>query len=550
VNKKIFRSSCLVAILVLLSSFVLIMGVLFGVFEDRLENELESEINYISQAVRNEGEKYFDGMDMGGKRVTLIAPDGEVIFDTAADAEDMDNHADREEVKQALETGSGKSSRYSGTLTEKTVYYAVRLSDGNILRISATQYSVLYILLGMLQPVIIVFLIAVILSAVLSARVSSSIVKPINDLDLDDPEQNETYEEIAPLLFKIAKQKDQINAQLREAGQKREEFRLITENMSEGFLVIDIHTNLLTYNQAALKLLEIDSVNSGSVLKLNRTRDFRRVVNEALGGSRIESPMAQNGRHYNLIANPVREDGRVIGAVIVILDVTEIVKRETLRREFTANVSHELKTPLTSISGFAELMKDGGMPEETVKDFSKSIYDEAQRLISLVSDIIRLSELDENSVRLETETVDLYDLSKEMLARLKNDADKRNITLNLIGQKTEINGVRRILAEIVGNLCDNAVKYNKDGGSVDVIISESEHHVSLSVRDTGIGIPQAHQDRVFERFYRVDKSHSKAVGGTGLGLSIVKHGAACHNAAISLHSTEGVGTTVTVTFNK
>lgn len=549
-NKKIFRSSLTVALVVLLSTVTLILGILYNFFESQLKIELKSEANYLSHAIENEGLDFFEDFESRDKRVTLIASNGVVLADTTADVSKLDNHADRDEVKQALENGTGMSSRYSDTLTEKTIYYAVKLSNGNILRVSTTQYSVMTILLSILQPIVIVIIIALILSFALSSRVSKSIIKPINDLDLDNPANNNTYDELTPLLSKIAAQKRTIKKQLSDAKQKQEEFRLITENMSEGFLVIDNNTNLLTYNTAALKLLGIDKATGDSVLVLNRTKDFREVVEKVLSGKKAESNMFLDEQSYNLIASPVFEKDKTIGAVIIIIDVTESVKRDVLRREFTANVSHELKTPLTSISGFAELMKSGGTPDETVKDFSDSIYEEAARLISLVNDIIKISELDENSGQFEESSVDLYDISKDVIKRLKINADKKQVELNLIGESSKIIGVPKILDEMVYNLCDNAIKYNKENGTVDIILNTTANHVKLTVRDTGIGVPTYHQSRIFERFYRVDKSHSKAVGGTGLGLSIVKHGAIYHNAAISLESSEGKGTSITISFKK
>ena len=549
-NSKIFRSSFLTSMLVLFATLALITGVLFDYFELQLQNELKSEASYISYAVKDEGPSYIDNFKSSEKRITLIDKDGTVLADTSADAAALGNHADREEVKQAFESGSGTSVRYSDTLTQKTVYYAVLLEDGTVLRVSAVRHSVLTILMGLVYPVIIILMVALILSLILSSRVSKSIINPLNNLDLNNPENNETYEELTPLLKKISAQKHQIDNQLKAAEHKQEEFRLITENMTEGFLVIDEKTNLLTYNTAALKLLGIEEIQKGSVLLVNRTKGFREVIEKVLKGERAVNALETENRTYTLIANPVCEDGKVIGAVIVILDVTEQTNREKLRSEFTTNVSHELKTPLTSISGFAEMMMAGGMPEETVLDFSKSIYDEAQRLISLVGDIIKISELDERSVKFEEEVIDLCKLSETVAERLKAVADKRNITINVIGGSIKISGVGKILDEMIYNLMDNAIKYNKEGGMVDVIVTKADECVKLIVRDTGIGIPQADRPRVFERFYCVDKSRSKTVGGTGLGLSIVKHAASYHNAQITLDSVVGIGTTVTVSFDE
>lgn len=545
-TKKIFRSSLLTALLVLVVSLFFIFGILYRYFEEQLINELKSKVDYISYAINFGGADELEKIQIDNERITLISPDGTVIADTEANACEMENHIERDEVKQALENGSGTSVRYSGTLTEKTIYYAVKLSDGNILRVSVQHYTVITILLGLVQPILITLIIAATLCFVLSARVSKSIVKPINSLDLDDPENNDAYEELSPLLKKIADQKKVIKNQLQTARQKQEEFQLITENMNEGFLVIDAGRNVLTYNSAALKLLGISEAPTGDVLAINRQIPFRNAVEQALSGERSENEMTFGESVYSIIANPVFEGNKVIGAVIVIPDVTERARREQLRREFTANVSHELKTPLTSVSGFAELMMNG-VPAADVKDFSKSIYDETQRLITLVGDIIKLSELDENSDKFQREQVDLRELAESVVKRLKLAAESRNVTVAVSGN-AQIIGVKSVLDEMMYNLCDNAIKYNKTGGSVEVVISSNKRNVTLTVRDTGIGIPTYAQSRVFERFYRVDKGRSKSAGGTGLGLAIVKHGAACHNAEIRLASEENKGTEITIIF--
>ena len=499
---------------------------------------------------KNEGIDFIDNFNGKGKRITLVSSDGTVLADTSASARELENHSDRKEIEEAIKNGKGTSSRYSNTLMRKTLYYAKKLDDGNILRVSTTQNSVVVILLGLLQPLIIIIVLALIISIFLSYRLSKVIIKPINELDLDNPAANETYEELTPLLKKISAQKKTIDKQIKEAEQKQEEFKLITENMNEGLLVIDKDANVLSYNQAAVRLLEISDVKSGSVLALNRSKGFRSVVEKALLGERAENDITHEENTYNLIANPVYESEKIIGAVIVIIDITESVKREQLRQEFTSNVSHELKTPLTSISGFAEMLKSGGIPDATVVDFSSSIYDEAQRLIALVSDIMKISELDEGTVPFEKESVDIFELSKDIVKRLTPIAEKRNISFSMIGDTAKVYGVRKILDEMIYNLCDNAIKYNKESGTVDVIINQANGKTSVTVRDTGIGIPALEQSRVFERFYRVDKSHSKLVGGTGLGLAIVKHGAAYHEAVVSLESTEGKGTSVSIIFKK
>ncbi len=544
---KIFKSTFLTSVLVLIISLVLTMGILFSFFEGQIKKELQSEADYIEYAVTQHEEGFFKNFSSGEKRITLIGADGTVLEDTSANPAEMDNHADREEVKDALLKGSGTSVRYSKTLTEKTVYYARRMENGNVLRISTTQYTVMTVVLGLLQPLIYVLVLALILSFALSSRVSKSVIKPINEIDLDHPENSDAYEELTPLLHRILNQQKTIKKQLNEAKKHRDEFKLITENMSEGFLITDRDGRLLSCNSAALKLLDADE-NDGTVLSLNRTGDFRKTVHAALSGERAENTMTHGENTYNLIANPVFEGDKTIGAVIVIIDVTESRRRELIRREFTANVSHELKTPLTSISGFAELLSAGGVPEDTVTDFAKTIYTEAQRLISLVSDIIKISELDEKSVCYEKENVNITELSRDVARRLKMSADKKNVKIGISGEDISVYGVRKILDEMIFNLCDNAVKYNKEGGTVEIRVKKEDGKTVLSVRDTGIGIAPSQQSRVFERFYRVDKSRSKAEGGTGLGLSIVKHGAMYHGAEIKLTSTTGEGTEVTVIF--
>ncbi len=546
---KIFRLTFLSSVLSLLFCLVLILGVLFGFFENQIKKELASEADYISYAVEEDGgNSFFQNFKSDERRVTLIAENGDVIHDTGADETKMDNHADREEFRDAEKYGTGMSFRYSDTLTKKTFYYAKRLSGGEVLRVSTTQYTVVSILLGLLQPIAFMVLLALMLSIFLASKTAKSFVRPINSIDLDNPEECETYEELSPLLKKIINQNKTIKNQLDSARRHQEEFKLITENMSEGLIVIDKSERVLSHNSAALKLLQTDKFDDANVLTINRSREFRRAVSEALGGESYEETVARGEKTNNIISSPVYDKGKIIGAVIMIVDVTESARREAIRREFTANVSHELKTPLTSISGFAELMMNGGVDEKTVSDFSKSIYTEAQRLITLVSDIIKISELDEKSEQFVSESVDLYDMANEILNRLEPAAEKKNIDLKLEGEYITVNGVRQILDEMIFNLCDNAIKYNNDGGSVTVLLSYTNGRPTVTVKDTGIGIAQDKISRIFERFYRVDKSRSKSEGGTGLGLSIVKHGAMYHNADIFVKSTLGVGTEISIVF--
>lgn len=547
-NSKIFKSVFITSMIVLAVSFLMIFSVLFNYFEGRVFEELKSEAKYISYGITYTGDDILTSFDDDKKRITLISPDGTVLADTKADAEALENHSDRKEFKEALKNGTGRSARYSDTLTEKTLYYALKLSDGNILRVSTTQNSVAAVLLGLVQPIILIVAIALAISLFLSYKVSNSIIEPINSLDLENPSSNKTYEELTPLLKKISLQKKTIKAQIEEAEKSREEFKLICENMNEGFLVIDKKAMVLSHNSAALRLLKADNVTDSGVLSLNRTKNFRSVIEKVLRGEHAESILSDASSAYSIIANPVCQSDEVLGAVIVIIDVTESEKREQLRREFTSNVSHELKTPLTSISGFAEMMKSEALPADMVKDFSASIYSEAQRLISLVSDIMKISELDEGAVLLKKEKSDVYSTVSETVERLKPICTDKNIKLNVHGGTAYIMGAGSIIGEMIYNLCDNAIKYNIPGGKVDITVAADSDNVKLIVEDTGIGIPQAELSRVFERFYRVDKSRSKSAGGTGLGLAIVKHGAIYHDAKIDIESTEGKGTKITLSF--
>lgn len=545
---KIFKASFLTSMLVLAISILMIFSILGDYFEAQIFSELESETQYISYGIKDGEADFLKSFEKENKRITIISPNGEVLADTKADTESLENHSQRKEVKEAIENGYGKSERYSDTLTEKTLYYAKKLDNGNILRISTTQNSVLVLLLGLLQPIILIIAISLAISLFLSYRVSKDVIKPINEIDLENPEKADTYEELTPFLKKISIQNKTIKEQIKEAEKSSEEFRLICENMNEGFFVIDKNAKVLSYNNAALRLLDTDNSFEDNVFAFNRTRSFREVTQKALDGERAEGTEKVSEKTYSIIANPVYQSEKVIGAVIVIIDITESAEREKLRREFTSNVSHELKTPLTSISGFAEMMKAGGTTDKTVVDFSTSIYDEAQRLISLVSDIMKISELDEGGTLFDTEKVNLYSLANEVADRLKPIADKQSVTLNVIGDDNYVMGNKKVLDEMIYNLCDNGIKYNNPSGSVDIIVTSSKNGVKLTVKDTGIGVPKAEQSRIFERFYRVDKSRSKSAGGTGLGLAIVKHGAMYHNAKLHLESTEGKGTSITLEF--
>ena len=546
-TKRIFRATLTVALTVLLASLILIVGVLHGYFQDRVLDELSSRTSYIALGIEHEGIDYLENGFPNDCRVTWVAADGAVLWDNREDPAGMQNHADRPEVHEALLLGRGHAARYSDTLSQKTLYYALRLSDGSVLRVSDTQYSVWILVLQALQPVALVMVLAFCLALWLAGRLARQLVEPINAVDLNDPGEEIGYEELAPLVGKLRSQKRQINRQMEDLRRSREEFAAITENMSEGLIIIDRETRVLSHNAAALRLLDAQApTEEDSVLALNREPGFRRCVEEALAGRRREELLEREDTCCRVLANPVEQDGAVTGAVLIVLDVTEKERREALRREFTANVSHELKTPLTSILGTAEILENGLVKPEDIPHFAGNIHREAQRLIGLVNDIIKLSRLDEGGAAAQWETVDLRATAEEVLRQLAPAAEKQQVTMMLEGGPTPVRGVPQIVEEIIYNLCDNAIAYNRPGGSVGVTLSSTPEGERVTVSDTGIGIPQELRERVFERFYRVDKSHSG--GGTGLGLSIVKHGAAYLGARVELDSEPGKGSAFTLTF--
>ncbi len=551
-TRKIFQSIIAVVISVLLLSLALITGVLYNHFETAMLDQLRTTAQFAEQGVEQEGMAYFDSLHAQNCRVTWIAADGTVKYDNRSDPKTMENHADRQEVREAMENDSGTSVRRSSTLSEHTMYYAKRLSDGTVLRLSMSQRSVLFLMGGMLSPLVFIFLAACLLAGVLSYRVSKKIVKPLSEIDLKHPEQVETYDELSPFLQRIAAQNREIDARMAEIRKQQQEFSMITENMSDGLFVVDRNYQILSYNKSAMQIFGMDSRQEHeNLLAVNRSEGFRNAVDSALKGRHTQENLELNGRVYQIIANAVcqpdfAED--MVGAVILVLDVTEKEAQEQYRREFTANVSHELKTPLTSISGIAEIIRNGIVKPEDIPHFAGKIYDESQRLITLIGDIIKLSRLDENQVPMERETVDMLEMARDVVQQLSSVARKSGVTLVANGTHGQVLGVRQVLGEMVYNLCENAVKYNRAGGRVWVDVQQVADHVVLRVKDTGIGIPAAEQGRIFERFYRVDKSHSKAVGGTGLGLSIVKHGAALHHATISVSSEPEQGTEITLTF--
>ena len=545
---KILRISYLVAISALLASALLFFGVMYRDYEDGAFARLRAEAAAIAQGLGAAGSDYFDSF-APDDRVTWIAASGTVLYDSAAPAQLLESHADREEIDHALQTGEAQTSRYSKTLLQRTFYYAKLLEDGTVLRVSCTQNSLPAMILMLLTPFLWVATLVLILCGVLSYRLARQITKPLNAINPDNPAPLPSYPELTPLFDKLREQNRTIGKQMNELQLRQREFTAITENMREGFLLVDCKMHVLSSNHSALEVLGRRELKPGCLLyDAECSQEIFDAVDTALSGSHAELLLTIDETSWQVLANPVVASGQVAGAVVLFMDVTEREQRERLRREFSANVSHELKTPLTSISGFAELMKEGLVPPEKIPEFSGDIYKESLRLIGLVNDIIQLSRLDENSTQFQRAPVDLYDLCAQILERLSTVAARQSVTLALTGEHAEIMGVEQLLKEMIYNLLDNAIKYNVPGGSVTASVRKSAGRTILSVSDTGIGIPYAHQPRVFERFYRVDKSHSKEVGGTGLGLSIVRHAAQYHGARLELKSQPGKGTTITVTF--
>ena len=547
-TKRIFRATLLVGVAVLIASLTLVMGALYSYFGRVQESQLRDELSLAAVGVEQNGMDYLRKLESDQYRITWLRADGAVLYDTRADAESMENHAQRQEVQQALATGEGESSRYSDTLLQKTVYYAKRLPDGTVLRLSAIRVTTGVLVLNMLQPILLVLAVALILSGVLASRLARRITEPLNRLDLEHPLENDTYEELAPLLRRMEHQRRQIDRQMDELRRRSEEFEQITGSMSEGLVLLDEAGVILSINPAARRLLDAaENCVGQDLLTVDRDVALSDALRQAAEQGHSEFRGQRNGREYQFDVTRIQSEGRTAGTVLLVFDVTERAFAERNRREFTANVSHELKTPLQGIIGSAELLENGLVKQEDAPRFIGHIRSEAQRLVTLIGDIIRLSQLDEGEP-MPAEPVELLALAREAAESLQSAAAARNVTITVEGEPVELTGVRRLLYEIVFNLCDNAIKYNTDGGRVQVTVTKENETAAVTVRDTGIGIPPDQQDRVFERFYRVDKSHSKASGGTGLGLSIVKHAVQYHHGAIHLQSEVGKGTEIRVTF--
>ena len=543
-TSKIFRSTVVVAVIVLLCSLGVVMGVLYNHFTGVQVQQLKDELSLVVTGTEQQELAFLQNVEADRFRVTWIDADGTVLFDTQVDQTTMENHADREEIQEAFATGSGSAVRTSSTLTKQTFYEAQRLQDGTVLRISASHESAWALMMGMLWPIVLIALLAIILSLVLARRMAKNIVEPLNTLNLEQPLANDTYEELSPLLRRINQQHRQIESQMRKLQRKTDEFQQITSHMQEGLVVLDKETNVRSINTAAMAVFQTDSNAVGrSFFMINRSGALRQALNDALDRGHGSARLELDGRFYRFDMSSIQSDGNQLGAVILAVDVTESQNAEQMRREFSANVSHELKTPLQGIIGSAELLESGMVKPEDEARFVGHIRKEATRLVNLIEDIIRLSQLDEG-ISLPSEEVDLLALAKEVTAILETSAAEKEVQMTVSGAGCKVQGIRRMLHEVLYNLCDNAIKYNVPGGSVEIHVENKK----LTVRDTGIGIPAEHKDRIFERFYRVDKSHSKASGGTGLGLSIVKHAAAYHNAEIQLESAPEKGTTVTIQF--
>ena len=550
-TKRIFHSIWFAALAVFFASLVIVMGMMYSYYSQMQRNQLRNQTALAAQAVAHEGMEYLNSLEVEDCRVTWISADGTVLYDSSADSDSMENHLEREEIRESLETGYGESTRYSDTLMRQTIYTAQLLPDGTVLRLSMAQSSLFTLIIRLGQSICLIILVALILSLWLAYRLAHAIVQPLNKLDLNDPLSNAEYEELLPLLRRINSQQLELKGQATELKRKQREFETVTKNLSEGLVLMNEDYNVLTMNPAAARIMGMIRPLVGiSFLQVNHSDVLLPLLHKALEGNHAEDTVTLPMGDYQIDANPVKSGGKVSGVVLLMFDITEKKQLELQRREFTANVSHELKTPLHAISGYAELMKNGIVQPGDVPGFSEKIYAASQRMVRLVEDILKLSRLDEGAGTGPREQVDLYRLAEDVLRELTPAAEKNQVTLALSGTRAELEGYPQLLGGIITNLCTNAIKYNRPGGSVRVSLAEAEESVILTVADTGIGISPEHQERIFERFYRVDKSHSKAVGGTGLGLSIVKHAAMIHKAKIDLQSTPSEGTTVTIRFPK
>lgn len=548
--KKIFRSTFFATLGVLLVTLFMVVGLLYGYFTQVQKEQLQTETALAAQGVSLEGQDYFNELKMSNVRITWVDNQGKVLYDNESDAQTMDNHANREEIKEALKDGYGESVRYSKTLTTQSLYSAQRLDNGTVIRLSVTRHSILVLLFRMFQPLALILVLAFFLSLWLSRSIAKSVVGPLNRLDLDHPLENDAYEEISPLLRRIARHQKEVTEREVVIEQRQSEFDTIISKIKEGMILLDNNCRIISINQAAQDILQTDQTCLGKdMLQIIRNLSLNNWLEKGLQGRKQEGILQLDDSHYKVMVRPIQSEDKVTGLALLFFDVTEQLQAEQLRREFTANVSHELKTPLHLISGYSEMLASDVVAQKDVPQFAEKIHSESQRMIQLVEDIIKLSHLDE-SEELAMEPVNLYQISEEVLESLSAKANERHINLHLLGDPAYITGNHALIHSLIYNLCDNAIIYNRDKGDVTVGITSNEDTIVLTVQDTGVGIAKDEQERIFERFYRVDKSRSKKLGGTGLGLSIVKHAVNQHHADIKVESQLGLGTKMTVTFHK
>ncbi|HGI4276021.1 TPA: ATP-binding protein [Streptococcus agalactiae] len=549
-TKKIFRTTLSASLGIVLVTILMIMGFLYNYFNHIQREQLRTQTALASQGISFEGKDYFENLKTSNVRITWVDNKGQVLYDTQSDAKHMKNHANRQEIKEAIKSGYGESTRWSATLTEKSFYAAQRLNNGTIVRLSVAQQTIFYLLLGMISPLAIIILLAIILSVLIARYIAKKVSEPLNNIDLDHPLSNDSYEEITPLLRRLDSHQAKIQHQKLLLQKRQKEFDTIISKIKEGMILLDDQARIVSINAEALKLFQInDDWHGRFMMEVSRDLTLKDLIDQGLKGKKKEANIGIENNHYRVLVRPTTDNNRVTGLVVLLFDVTDQLQMEQLQREFTANVSHELKTPLHVISGYSELLANQMVPNEEVPQFAAKIHKESERLVKLVEDIINLSHLDEQE-KLPQETVNLYDLTQKVLEGLQAKADKKHIQINFNGEEAILRGNPVLLNSLVYNLCDNAITYNHEKGQVNVTLKNSPDTITLEVSDTGLGIAEKDKKRIFERFYRVDKSRSKIVGGTGLGLSIVKSALDFHNGSIKVDSHLGQGTTMTVLLHK
>lgn len=549
-TKKIFRTTLSASLGIVLVTILMIMGFLYNYFNRIQREQLRTQTALASQGISFEGKDYFENLKTSNVRITWVDNKGQVLYDTQSDAKYMKNHANRQEIKEAIKSGYGESTRWSATLTEKSIYAAQRLNNGTIVRLSVAQQTIFYLLLGMMSPLAIIILLAIILSVLIARYIAKKVSEPLNNIDLDHPLSNDSYEEITPLLRRLDSHQSKIQHQKLLLQKRQKEIDTIISKIKEGMILLDDQARIVSINAEALKLFQInDDWHGRFMMEVSRDLTLKDLIDQGLKGKKKEANIDIENNHYRVLVRPTTDNNRVTGLVVLLFDVTDQLQMEQLQREFTANVSHELKTPLHVISGYSELLANQMVPNEEVPQFAAKIHKESERLVKLVEDIINLSHLDEQE-KLPQETVNLYDLTQKVLEGLQAKADKKHIQINFNGEEAILRGNPVLLNSLVYNLCDNALTYNHEKGQVNVTLKNSPDTITLEVSDTGLGIAEKDKKRIFERFYRVDKSRSKIVGGTGLGLSIVKSALDFHNGSIKVDSHLGQGTTMTVLLHK